>query len=149
MYPNLNCCNRRNGLAAELMPVATATTKGLMSAADKKYGVRYLSVNKNSVFKIAEAKYEYEIINVAIFASSGVYPCCILINGRCENDELNINVKALHYVTGTIKLYQKGLSLYVYNVNPHDQLEGFYFSSWGFEEVGNIIDDTYTEISIK
>ena len=131
------------------MPVATTTAKGLMSAADKKYGVRYLSVNKNSVFKIAEAEYTYEIINVAIFASSGSSPCCFLINGRRENNGLNIRVKALNYVTGSVKLYQKGLSLYIYNVNIHDQLEGFYFSSWGFEQVGNIIDDTYTEIPIE
>ena len=134
-------------VAAGLMPVATTIANGLMSATDKKYGVRYLNIAPKKAFKIFECKNSYEIVTVIIFASSGAFPFNLIINGRREETFNNFKLRVIDK-TPQVKLYVKGKSYFVCNVNKNDYLQGFYFSSWGYEYVGDI-DDTYTEIPIE
>lgn len=132
---------------AGLMPVATTIANGLMSAKDKKYGAIYLNIPPKKAFKIFEYKNSYEITNVIIIASSGAAPFNLFINGRHEETFNNFKFRVIDN-TPNVKLYKKDNSFFICNVNVNDYLQGFYFSSWGYEYVGSI-DDTYTEIKIE
>lgn len=129
------------------MPVATTTAKGLMSATDKKYAVRYLNIPPQKAFKILETIQKFEIYNIIIFASSGASPFNLIINGRYEETFNNPKFRVIDN-TPQVKLYNKDKSYFIYNANVNDYMQGFYFSSWGYEYVGSI-DDTYTEINIE
>ena len=59
MYPDLYCCNRRNGLAAELIGTATASKNGLISASIFRSNLQIVSISQAHIFKVARLNSDY------------------------------------------------------------------------------------------
>ena len=131
-------------LVAELMPTATTTTKGLMSASDKKYGVQYINFPKNQSRKILQVEGEYLQFVCVGFLLSGSSPFNFILSGRSEtNNRFNFNLEKIND-GGNIKIYKKENSFYLSNLNVNDGCTGFLISTQTIGTDNVTIDDSFT-----
>ena len=129
---------------AELIPVATTTKKGLMSADDKKYGIQYVRLLKNQSRKILQVEGDYSQFVCVGFLLSGPSPFNFILSGRSEtNNRFSINLGKIND-GGSIKIYKKENSFYLSNLNVHDGCTGFLISTQTIGTDDVTIDDSFT-----
>ena len=85
--------------------MATTTKKGLMSAADKKYGIQYVNFPKKQSRKILQVEGDYLQFVCVGFLLSGSSPFNFILSGRSEtNNRFNFNLGKIND-GGSIKIY--------------------------------------------
>ena len=130
-------------VVAELIPVATTTTKGLMSANDKKYSVQYINFPHNQSRKILQVDGDYYQFVCVGFLLSGSSPFNFILSGRSEtNNRFSINLGKIND-GGGIKIYKKENSFYLSNQNVHDKCTGFLISTHTIGTDDVTIDDSF------
>lgn len=128
---------------AELIPVATTTKKGLMSADDKKFGVQYVNFPRKQSRKILQVEGGYSQFVCVGFLLSGSSPFNFILSGRSEtNNRFNINLGKIND-GGSIKIYKKENSFYLSNLNVNDACTGFLISTQTIGTDNITIDDSF------
>ena len=132
-------------LVAGLMPVATESSKGLMSANDKKYGIQFINLPKNSARKIIQINNAYSQFIVIGFLVTGPFPINFIFSGRSE---ANNTIYGYHYekinIHNYFNLYKKENCFYIENKSPNDGCTGFLISTQTIGTENINIDDSFT-----
>ena len=134
-------------VVAGLMPVATESSNGLMSAEDKKYGIQHVNFPKNSARKILQIDGAYTQFVIVAFLLSGCSPLNFILSGRSEQSNIDLDIQYKKISDGgQFELYRKENCLYIKNLNIHDPCFGYLISTQAIGTENVTIDDDFTLI---
>ena len=133
------------------MPVATAAANGLMSAEDKKTGITAYPIKSqiNPCFKIPGKLWRRNCGLALLSMNGGIQFVCFSSFKRSSQVSSHV-----YNVCGTenyMRFYHDSESFYI-NINCNGSYDStlYVLSSSGSEYIGDdVIDDTYTEVSIE
>ena len=139
-------------LLGGLLPVATISNKGFMSADLYKYSVKHLTVIGTRMVKLytkSNSNWTRKGGLVCFSTENGswLYSFCIV---EITDSPTRIQVSRIYGDNSKIEFYQKDSELYMYyNTDEGNNISVIGFSSGNIESYSGKLDDTFTKVEVS
>ena len=135
-----------------LLPVATISNKGFMSADLYKYSVKHLTVIGTRMVKLytksnSNWRRKGGLVCFSTENGSWLYSFCIV---ERTDSPMKIQVSRIYGDNSKIEFYQKDSELYMYyNTDEMNNISAIGFSSGNIESYSGKLDDTFTKVEVS
>ena len=135
-----------------LLPVASISNKGFMSADLYKYSVKYFIVQGTRMAKLynkTNSRWTRKggLVSFSDETKSSLYAFCVV---EIPDEPTKFSVYKIFGDDSRIEFYQKNSELYVYfNTSASNNISVIGFSSENIEYSNNTLDGTFTEVKIS
>lgn len=135
-----------------LLPVASISNKGFMSADLYKYSVKYFLVTGTQMVKLYTKSNTTwmrrgGLVCISTENGSWLYSFCIV---EITDRDTKIQVSGIYGDNSKIEFYQKDSELYMYyNTDETNNISVIGFSSNNIESYSGKLDDTFTKVEIS
>ena len=135
-----------------LLPVATISNKGFMSADIYKYSVKHFTVTGTQMVKLytksnSNWMRKGGLVCLSTEHGSWLYSFCVT---EIINRPTKIQVSRIYGDNSRMEFYQKDSELYMYyNTAKESNISVIGFSSGNIESYSGKLDDTFTKVGIS